>query len=43
MKHQKKKDLLLLSIKLIKKIHDASNAKEYYQLFLKNRNKELVK
>ena len=28
-KHQKKYDLLLLATKLIKKIPDASNAKEY--------------
>ena len=30
-KHQKEKDLLLLVTKLIQKIPDASNAKEYYQ------------
>ena len=34
MKRQKKKDLLLFASKLIEKIRDASNAKEYYQSFL---------
>ena len=34
-----KKDLLLLATKLIEKIPDASNAKEYYQSFLKNDQK----
>ena len=42
-KYQKEKDLLLLATKLIEKIPDASNAKEYYQSFLKNKNKTLVK
>ena len=41
--HQKKKELLLLATKLIEKILDARNAKEYYQSFLKNRTKKLVK
>ena len=41
MKHQKKKDLLLFATKLIEKIPDASN--ECYKLFLKNKNKKLVK
>ena len=39
MKHHKKKDLLLLATKLIEKVADASNAKKYYQTFLKNKNK----
>ena len=39
LKHQKKKDLILLPTKLIKKIPDASNAKEYYKSFLKNKSK----
>ena len=43
MKHQKKKDLLLLAIKLTEKIFGASYVKEYYKLFLKNKNKKLVK
>ena len=43
MKHQKKKDLLLLATKLIEQILDASYAKEYYKLFLRNKNKKLVK
>ena len=41
MKHQKKKYFLLLATKLIEKIFDASYAKEYYKLFLKNKNKKL--
>ena len=43
MKYQKKKDLLLLASKLIEKILNSSYAKEYYKLFLKNKNKKLVK
>ena len=43
MKHQKKKGLLLLATKLKEKIPDDSNAKQCYQLFLKNKNKTLVK
>ena len=43
MKHHKKNDLLLLATKLIKKIPEASNAKEYYISFLKNKNKKFVK
>ena len=43
MKYQKKKVLLLLATKLIEKILDSSSAKEYYKLFLKNKNKKLVK
>ena len=35
-KHQKKKDLLLLATKLIEKNPDATNAKQYYQFYLKN-------
>ena len=39
MKHQKKKDLLLLATKLIEKMFDVSNAKEYNQSYLKKKNK----
>ena len=35
MKHQKKKDLLFLATKLIEKMPDATNAKQYYQIYLK--------
>ena len=35
MKHQKKKELLLLATKLIEKITDGTNVKQYYQTFLK--------
>ena len=38
MKHQKKKDLLLLATKLIEKIPDGTSAKKYYQLYLKRKN-----
>ena len=41
-KHWKEKDLLLLGVKLIKKITDASNAKDYCKSFLKNKNQKLV-
>ena len=34
--------MLLLATKLIEKIPDASNTKEYYQAFVKNKNKKLV-
>ena len=37
MKHQKKKDLLLLATKLIEQISDASNAKEYYNSYVKKK------
>lgn len=37
MKHQKKKDLLLFAIKLIKNLPDTSNAKEQDKLFLKTK------
>ena len=43
MKHQKKEDLLLLATKLIEKIPNASNTKEYYRSFLKDKNKKLMK
>ena len=43
MKHQKKKDLLLLPTKLIQQIPNASNAKGYYQSYLKKKNTKLVK
>ena len=42
MKYQKKY-LLLLVTKLVEKVLDSSDAKEYYKLFLKNKNKKLVK
>ena len=35
----KKRDLLLLAIKLIEKIPDATNAKQNYQSYLKRKNK----
>ena len=43
MKHQKKKDLLLLSTKIIEKVPDPSNAKEHYQSYSKKKNPKLVK
>ena len=43
MKGLKKKDLLLLATKLIKKIADCSNAKEYYKCYLKRQNSKSVK
>ena len=42
LKHQNKKDLLLLATNLIEKIADA-NAKGHYKSFLKNKNQKLVK
>ena len=42
MKHQKKKELLLLATKLIESIPDASNAQEYYKSYLREETK-LVK
>lgn len=42
MKYQKKY-LLLIAAKLVEKVLDSSYAKEYYKLFLKNKNKKLVK
>ena len=42
MKYQKKK-LLLLATKLVEKVLDSSYAKEYYKVFLINKNKKLVK
>ena len=42
MKLERKK-MLLLATKLTKLMPDASNAKEYYQSFLINENKRLVK
>ena len=41
MKHQKKKELLLLGTSLIEKILDTSNAKEYYQSYLKRKSAKL--
>ena len=43
MKNQKKKYLLLLATKIIEKTPDASNAKDCYESFLRNKNKKLVK
>ena len=43
MKHQKKKELLLLTTKLIEKIPDANNAKQYCQTFLNRKNTKQVK
>ena len=37
-KHKNKKNLLLIATKLIKKILDPTNNKQYHQTFLKNRN-----
>ena len=42
-KYNKKKDLLLLANKLIEKIADPSNAKEYYNSYLKRNNTKLAK
>ena len=39
MKYQKKKYLLSFVIKFQDKIPDSSNAKQCYQIFLKNKNK----
>ena len=36
------KDLLLLANKLVEKIPDATNAKEYYKSYLKRKNIKLV-
>ena len=38
----KKRDLLLLAIKLIEKIPDATNAKQNYQSYLKRKNKHKI-
>ena len=38
-----KKDLLLLSNKLIEKIPDSRNAKEHYQSFTRQKNKKISK
>ena len=43
MGYLKKKDLLLLAIKLMKKIPDPCNAKEHYQSFTRKKNKKSVK
>ena len=42
MKRLKKKDLLLLVHKLIKKIPDLRNVKDYYQSFIRKKNKKSV-
>ena len=43
MKRLKRKDLSLLTTKLIGKIADRNNAEEHYQTFLRNKNTKLVK
>ena len=43
MKYQKEKDLVSFSRKLIEIVSDPSNAKQYYQIFLKNKNKKSMK
>ena len=43
LKHLVKKDLLLLSNKLIEKIPDPCNAKQHYQSFTRKRNTKSVK
>ena len=43
MKRLKKKDLLVLANKLIDKIPDPRNAKEYYQSFIRKKNTKSVK
>ena len=43
MKHQKKKDLFLLAMKLLQTIPDAINAKAYNQSYLKRKNAKLIK
>ena len=39
MKHQKKKDLLFLAIKLMEEILDTSNGKEYHNSYLKQKTR----
>ena len=43
MKRLRKKDLLLLANKLIEKIPDPHNAKEYYQSYIWKKNRKSVK
>ena len=43
MKRLNKKDLLLLTNKLLKNIRDISNAKEHYQSFLIRKHRKSVK
>ena len=43
MKDKKEKDLVSFSRKLIEIVSDPSNAKQYYQTFLKNKNKKSMK
>ena len=43
MKRLKRKYLLLLACKLIEKIPDSRNAKEYYRLFRRKKNRKSVK
>ena len=43
MKRLKIRNLLLLATKLIEKIPDTSNAKEHYELFIRNKNKKISK
>ena len=42
-KYQKEKGLLLLATKLIEKILDANNAKEYYNYYLKKKKYKIDK
>ena len=43
MKHQQKNELLLLATKLIEKILNAFNTKQYHQSYLKRKNTKLEK
>ena len=43
MKHWKRKDISLLSNRLIEKVPDLSNAKRHYQSFFKEKNRKSVK
>ena len=43
MKRLKRQNLLLLTNKLIEKVHDSRNAKEHYQSFIKKKNKKISK
>ena len=43
MKRLKIRNLLLLATKLIEKIPDTPNAKEHYELFIRNKNKKISK
>ena len=43
MKHQEKKELLLLAIKLTEKISDSLNTEEQYQSFVRKKNAKSAK